>query len=104
MSSQSNPVVDFKEVINKGFQDQGSKGQRIQFLHFQPTYANLVATTNTICYEDPGEAWKYADLDGLVTFLKTAASEGRWVPDPRIPFTAVPSSDIFNAYLDSWKA
>ena len=45
--------------------------------------------------QEPGDAWKFADLGGLVQFLETAAAHGRFVPDPRIPFTAEPSRDLY---------
>ena len=46
--------------------------------------------------QDPGDAWKYAELEGLIEYLKAAAAAaGRFVPDPRIPFTAEPSRELY---------
>ena len=47
--------------------------------------------------QDPGEAWRFAELDGLVSYLKEAARVGQFKPDPLIPFSTTPSIEVVNA-------
>lgn len=49
--------------------------------------------------EPDDEVWKFADLEGMVQFLKIAAAEGRFQPDPLIPITSKPSVEIYNRVL-----
>ena len=51
--------------------------------------------------QDPGDAWRFAELDGLVEFLEIAAQKGRFIPYPSIPFTAIPSQEVCEAVLAS---
>lgn len=47
----------------------------------------------------PGDAWLHADLDEIVEFLKEMANDGTFKADPRIPFTAIASEELFHDLL-----
>ena len=49
--------------------------------------------------QDPGDAWHFAELQGLVRYLEVAAHEGRFKPDPRIPFAVEPSRELCEQVL-----
>jgi hypothetical protein len=52
--------------------------------------------------KDPGNAWAYAELDGLRKYLLVAAEEGHFTPDPKIPFTAEVNENLFNSLRSAY--
>lgn len=52
--------------------------------------------------QDANEAWQFADLNKVRDMLLAAAKEKKFVPDPLIPFEAVPSKDVFEAFMGAY--
>ena len=71
---------------------------RILFAILLPTMASCILVLPSF-HQDPGEAWKFAELDGLVAYLREAASNGQFTPDPLVPFSSMPSSEVAYALL-----
>ena len=44
--------------------------------------------------QDPGDAWKFAELGSLKGVLMAAANAGKFIPDPMIPFDREPREDV----------
>ena len=53
----------------------------------------------TMSLQDPGDAWKFAQLESLRDLLVTAADTGRFTPDPLIPFDLEPSEQVFSGFM-----
>lgn len=55
-------------------------------------------------WEDPGDAWHFAELEGLVEILRDAADQGLFMPDPNIPLSVKPSEEAFKRALANFGA
>lgn len=56
-------------------------------------------TCQLMSLQDPGDAWKFAQLESLRDMLVTAAEAGRFTPDPLIPFDLEPSEKVFSGFM-----
>ena len=53
-------------------------------------------------WEDPGECWSHAQLDGFLQLLQLAKKSGKYVPDPLIPLQVAPCRATFYNYFHDW--
>lgn len=42
------------------------------------------------CQEPPPDCWKFANLEPMVDFIRSAAQSGTFTPDPNIPIQVEP--------------
>ena len=48
--------------------------------------------------DPPADLWSRGGLDEMASLLSVAAAEGRFLPDPLIPFETTASRDVFETY------
>ena len=56
---------------------------------------NLFTCQCQVALEDPGDAWAHADLGSLREMLLLAAKDGKFSPDPMVPFDIKPNENAF---------
>lgn len=93
-----------KMVLRKFIVYRGLKHSSVDFPNsfLLPTLVWGPKPNHSAAMQDPGDAWKFAELGSLKGVLMAAANAGKFIPDPMIRFDVEPREEIYRNFIDHY--